>query len=213
MGAKPKDIVNKKYGRLTAIRRLEKKDGNCYIWLCRCDCGNEIEVSINRLEHGDIKSCGCLIYQHDDITGKKFGYLTALSYKNSANGRTYWNCKCDCGNQCVVAYPDLVGGNTKSCGCLKTEILQNMYVGNTNIPKLYNKKLRSTNTSGTTGVSWDKNREKWAVEIIFQGARYRLGRYDKKEEAISIRKLAEDKLHGDFLEWYENEYKASKNES
>ena len=35
--------------------------------------------------------------------------------------RTFWNCKCDCGNEVVVMGKCLTNGNTKSCGCLKKE--------------------------------------------------------------------------------------------
>jgi hypothetical protein len=32
-----------------------------------------------------------------DITGKKFGKLTAISKAPSRGGKTYWLCRCDCG--------------------------------------------------------------------------------------------------------------------
>ena len=31
-----------------------------------------------------------------------------------------------------------------------------------------------------------------------------LVRFDKKEEAITIRKIAEEEIFGDFLKWYDN---------
>lgn len=33
--------------------------------------------------------------------------------------RSYWLCKCDCGNDIVVSIGHLRNGHTKSCGCLK----------------------------------------------------------------------------------------------
>ena len=54
-----KDLTNKKFGKLTAIREYSKdKDG--YKWLCKCDCGNECIVSAHNLSIGNTKSCGCL---------------------------------------------------------------------------------------------------------------------------------------------------------
>ena len=207
MGAKPKDITNKRYGKLVAKYRTDQKDGKCYIWHCECDCGNSIDVAINHLEHGDIKSCGCLIHDYNDITNKVYGRLTVISYAGNKDGISLWNCKCQCGNTCIVPYQKLVSGNTKSCGCLKTEHMKKLYVANTNVSKLLNKKLRATNTSGVTGVCWNKEKSKWDAEIIFRGVRYKLGRYENKEDAIKVRKTAEEKLHGDFLKWYEEEYK------
>lgn len=34
---------------------------------------------------------------------------------------SFWNCVCKCGTVCVVSSNDMRTGNTKSCGCLKTE--------------------------------------------------------------------------------------------
>jgi hypothetical protein len=34
---------------------------SCRLWLCRCDCGNEIGVITSYLTSGDTKSCGCLM--------------------------------------------------------------------------------------------------------------------------------------------------------
>lgn len=55
-----------------------------------------------------------------DLTGKKFGLLTAL-YRNGKNkeGRYMWRCKCECGNEYDVATSSLTSGNTRSCGCLQ----------------------------------------------------------------------------------------------
>lgn len=54
------------------------------------------------------------------------------------------------------------------------------------------------------GLYWDKHQEKWKVQISIDGKSYFLGRYKNKEDAISIRKKAEEKIseNGNFLEWY-----------
>lgn len=61
-----------------------------------------------------------------DLTGQKFGMLTAIKRvedKVSSTGKHYvmWLCKCDCGNDKVVARSALVKNETRSCGCLKGE--------------------------------------------------------------------------------------------
>ena len=54
------------------------------------------------------------------------------------------------------------------------------------------------------GLYWDKCQEKWKVQISLDGKSYFLGRYKNKEDAIFIRKKAEERIsgNGDFLEWY-----------
>lgn len=52
------------------------------------------------------------------------------------------------------------------------------------------------------GVGYKQRKSKWYATIRFQGVSYWLGYYAKKEDAIKARKQAEEKLHGDFLEWY-----------
>lgn len=43
---------------------------------------------------------------------------------------------------------------------------------------------------------------------MFKKTKYFLGHYKSKEEAINIRKIAEDKIFCEFLEWYEKTKKS-----
>lgn len=54
------DITGQKFGRLTALEPTDKRVGGSVVWKCRCDCGNETEVSYNSLVQGNVQSCGCL---------------------------------------------------------------------------------------------------------------------------------------------------------
>lgn len=67
-----------------------------------------------------------------DKTGKKYNKLTVLGLDHTkyysskykkVNTRTFWKCKCDCGNECVVVSYNLTSGVAKSCGCQKRESL------------------------------------------------------------------------------------------
>ncbi|MBK5242133.1 hypothetical protein [Clostridium sp.] len=62
-----------------------------------------------------------------------------------------------------------------------------------------NKRMQSNNTSGVTGVTWDKSRNKWKVMLNIYGKGHNLGRYDSLEDAIQIRRKAEIKYHGEFI--------------
>lgn len=54
------DITGRKIGLLTALYPVrERKKRSSVVWHCRCDCGNEIDVTYNALIYCDMKSCGC----------------------------------------------------------------------------------------------------------------------------------------------------------
>lgn len=56
----------------------------------------------------------------NDLTGGRFGYLTALYPVHSErNGRLLWHCRCDCGKECDVEPSNLIFSTTRSCGCLR----------------------------------------------------------------------------------------------
>lgn len=121
MAGKPKDITGQKFGKLTAVMITDKRDitGSC-LWHCKCDCGNETDIALKSLTSGNTKSCGCL-RTAKDITGQKFGRLTAINCtsKKDTQGSYMWHCKCDCGNEKDVAKRRLTSGRTKSCGCFR----------------------------------------------------------------------------------------------
>lgn len=59
---KAKDIKDKRYGRLIALKATTERDkyNGCVIWECICKCGNLAYVAEYLLEQGAVKSCGCL---------------------------------------------------------------------------------------------------------------------------------------------------------
>lgn len=209
-----KDLTGLRFGKLTAIERLNEKRGknSSYLWLCRCDCGNEIKANTNALLHGHYTSCGCgkaerLKAQYKQIEEQRFGKLTAIEpTEERLGGTVVWRCLCDCGNEVTVSLSSLISGNTKSCGCLhksKPGPQKYMrYIDGTCIEMLETKKLRSDNTSGYTGVQERKKNGKWVATISFRGKAYHLGTYDKIDDAIKARQKAEEELFGSFLEWY-----------
>lgn len=56
------------------------------------------------------------------MIGKKFGRLTILALVKSIGGDKYM-CICDCGERKLIFGYNLKSGHTKSCGCLKIEII------------------------------------------------------------------------------------------
>lgn len=59
--------------------------------------------------------------------GERFGRLIVVERAENyispqGQARKRWLCKCDCGNMVTVFARGLIGGDTKSCGCLQKEI-------------------------------------------------------------------------------------------
>lgn len=82
MNGKVKNLLGKKYNRLTVISFLGAID---YVarWECKCDCGKIVRVRSDVLQSGRTKSCGC--YKKDNPGFKKHG--EALKTKEYAAWR------------------------------------------------------------------------------------------------------------------------------
>lgn len=60
-----KDIApGTRFGKLEVIKRTEEKKHKCYMYLCKCDCGEEKLFRSDMLRSGEVNSCGCL---HDHL--------------------------------------------------------------------------------------------------------------------------------------------------
>ena len=70
-----------------------------------------------------------------------------------------------------------------------------------------NHSLYKNNSSGCSGVTWKKKNKKWEARISVNNKRYSLGLYDDINEAIKVRKQAEEKYYGEFS--YDNSMKVA----
>lgn len=132
-----KDLTGQRFGRLTVLSKGKKDKAQHRFWICKCNCGNIVEINGDNLRRGLTKSCGCLHKEkiHNilfkDITGQKFGQLLAKEYFIE-NDIVYYKCLCDCGNTTTVKKSNLTNGHTQSCGCI------NYSIGEINIVKILN---------------------------------------------------------------------------
>ena len=134
---KRKDLTGKIFGRLTVLK-YSHTTNNKPFWECRCECGNIKSIRAHGLTHGT-RSCGCIniemtIARNKANGGKKrkctdfknlrFGRLVAIKrIENNSNNRVQWECLCDCGEYTNKTANVLAKGDSKSCGCIKREIL------------------------------------------------------------------------------------------
>ena len=73
-----------------------------------------------------------------DLTNQKFGKLLVLKFSHKDKNQTVWECLCECGNITYVKSVNLKNNRTKSCGCLKKELMINRNVKhNQTSSKLY----------------------------------------------------------------------------
>ncbi|MCL1983443.1 MAG: hypothetical protein FWG53_10235 [Clostridiales bacterium] len=214
--------VGDKYERLTVLedlgtREVGRQGARRRFFLCECDCGNKIEIPGNGIGER-YKSCGCLRREQCRkliLPGTVFGRLTVLELCDPAERKPsedvlIYKCQCECGSVIKVAGTSLRTGNTRSCGCINRENFQEnirearskIFVEGTNIMLISHNRIRADNTSGVRGVS--KSRGKWVAAIKFKKKKYYLGSFNDINEAAEVRKEAEERIFGGFLEWYKN---------
>jgi len=101
------------------------------------------------------------MFKYTDLYGQKFGRLTVLELhhteqKYDSHGKKdglkyFYLCKCDCGNEKIIARNDLRFGNVNSCGCLKSELsIQRATthgLGKHRLYKIYHNMLNRCNNS------------------------------------------------------------------
>lgn len=56
-----------------------------------------------------------------DITGVKYGMLTAVGYAGRRGVSQYWLFRCDCGVEKTIKGSHVKDGRTRSCGCIKAQ--------------------------------------------------------------------------------------------
>lgn len=78
-------LEGQRFGHLTVLKKLDERENRYVVWLCRCDCGNEIKVNTRHLMRGTVKDCGCIPENSakrgpvaEDLTGRRFGKLVAV---------------------------------------------------------------------------------------------------------------------------------------
>jgi hypothetical protein len=190
-------------------------------WLCQCDCGSDpIKVTGNSLKTGSVKSCGCSRRKHNkyDLSGEYgIGWTSNTNKEFYFDLEDYDKIKDYCwreiihkktGHNEVVAqsrdkktirihwviygkYYDHADRNTFNNR--KNNLRKASYTENArNYSKLKN------NTSGFSGISWDKSRSQWVAYITINKKRKKIGRFVNKYDAIIARLQAEAEYFGEF---------------
>ena len=142
-------------GDMQAVEYLGSK-----MYRCKCiHCGCEQILSSSHLKNTTrCQVCGQKFKK--DIRGKRFGSLTVIDYDKDGK----WLCRCDCGNTVSVKSNNLKSGNTRSCRKCHKGFFDNPYLVEGTLVTDLTQGVRRNNTSGTTGVYYNKQKRKWYAE-------------------------------------------------
>lgn len=211
-----------KFGRLTVVEEVsphvqsngEKKRK----FLCKCDCGNEVEVIIDNLRSGNSNSCGCYSRENTSKLRKKFNrfeplndYMIGYTSKEELffiDFDDYEKVKdfCWCKNRFGYLVARTKDGKILRLHRLIMDAPKGMVVDHINHDITDNRKsnLRictqhqnSMNTAGK-GCYFNKNKRVWIAEITVNRRKIYLGRYKTEREAIKASRIAKQKYFGEF---------------
>jgi hypothetical protein len=101
------DMVGKKFGKLTVLKKSHRSENKKIYYECACDCGKTNTVVGVHLRAGRIRSCGCLLAEN------KSRVTHGLS--NSYEYSVWLNIKQRCGNQNNPAYKYYGGRGIDVC--------------------------------------------------------------------------------------------------
>lgn len=215
MGVK-ENLLGKVYGRLTVISPSDSINNRTY-WKCRCVCNKVCNVRADQLKDGTTSSCGCLrierlrekICTHGATGTPTYDIWEAMGQR--------------CNNQNSAGYAEYGGRGIKICDrWLGAEGFSNFLKDMGERPhKLsldrvdvngdyspencrwadnslqgFNTRKSKNNTSGRSGVSWDRGRNKWSASIMKNRKTIHLGRFSSFEDAVKAREQAELKYFG-----------------
>lgn len=93
------DLTGERFGRLVVVERAEKKgDYTNARWLCKCDCGNYVDVLGTTLRRGESKSCGC--YRRDFRRSE----MTKHGKSDSRIAHIWYSMRARCNKQYSTSY-------------------------------------------------------------------------------------------------------------
>lgn len=214
------DLIGKKFGRLTVIKRLENNKDMQRKWLCLCDCGNEKVVLGVSLRQNHTLSCGCY---KNELIGKRMKTHGHASLKNRSPEYKIWaQMKTRCSNPNAKQYEDYGGRGVQVCekwlnsfesffedmgprpsrrhSIDRIKVDGNYEPSNckwsTATEQNHNRRIARNNKSGCSGVKWIERIKKWEVSISNDNKRVYLGVHSNLEDAISVRKEAELRYWG-----------------
>lgn len=217
------DITGQRFGRLVALKVVDKPDRQGTYWLCKCDCGKEKAIHVSSLRRGATTSCGCFHkecvsklakkkYNEYEIAGD-IVYVKMIHSKTMICDIDDWmKLKDICWSADRNGYA--IGKNMEFKKNVKfhQQVMgkkEGYFIDHINRNRLDNRKsnlrfvtpkgngwnvgIGKKNKSGVLGVY--KHKDKWCATINTNRKSHHIGIYETLEEATKARKEAELKYH------------------
>lgn len=220
------DLSGMKFGKLTVISRAsDKTDGNKRIpmWNCICDCGNTYTGNGYLIQSGKTTSCGCVRSETSRDRMKKYNKFDlsgdfGIGY--TTKGEEFYFDKEDfekikdiCWNIDAYGYVAAGGRKSKMHRLVMGVTNSKQSVDHINHLRNDNRKCNlricthsenmknikpERNKYGVVGISWSKRDEKWIVQISCDNVPHYIGSFEKFDDAVEARRIAEDEYFGEY---------------
>lgn len=228
------DLIGKKFNHLLVIEEapsyVSPKGVRQSRVKCLCDCGKEYVTYASMVRKGKKISCGCEWKKNAIKSTKKYNeyevqedYVIMYTSKGEmflVDLEDFWKvrekCWCIDGRGYVVSNGIRLSRFVMNCKDDKLFVdhrnhdTTNNMKYNLRIATEYqnqmNVNIHNDNTSGVSGVHWNKKKKRWMARISVNGKRIYLGCYSDKSEAVKARKEAEEKYYGEWS--YDNSINA-----
>lgn len=188
------------------------------LYKCVCQCGNEVEIVSDKLklETKSPKSCGCHVkesfWKDTELERNSWASMFVRCYNPvcksypSYGGRGITICdrwNPDFGGSFVNFFDDLGKRPSKEYTVDRIDVNGNYEPDNckwaTRTEQEVNKRMRTKNTSGKTGVYFYKKYGKWEVKISHNKKQLYIGMFEDFEDAVKARQEAEIKYYGGII--------------
>jgi len=181
--------IGEKFGLLTVIDNEDRyvtTGGYSYLrYKCKCDCGNEVMARKSNLKGSKVISCGCVQRGTDGILHKRHNmygtpiYQTWFAMKSRcSNTRDAFVCSVYKDRNITVCekwlsfsgfFEEMGDSHIEGYSIDRIDNDKGYFKDNCRwadkTTQAYNQRKQVTNTSGKTGVHWDKKSNKWRVKF------------------------------------------------
>lgn len=221
-------MTGKTLNKFTIIKRIDNTKHGTARWLCLCGyCKKECIKTSSQLLGKSIKSCGCMKEELHNINIKKYNDYSIVDdivIVNLSNSNKIFTCDvydwelrkqyCWAFHHSGYAYTTIKSKyiafhdslfeydkNINQIDHINSNKLDNCRVNLRLVTKsqnMMNRGIVSNNTSGHTGVHYNKRSEMWIARIGVNYERILLGSYVNIEDAIAARIKAEIEYFGEY---------------